>query len=629
MLVKCLALFALLACVAADQGSSAREARCGEPVVDVNINKIVDGEASKPDQWPWMGALGYRNPQAVDEPFFKCAGALISVRHVLTSAYCATMEPDLYLVRFGTLSLTNSSRVDILIDQAIVHGEYNEKTKANDIAILKLQKDVIPSNSLLPICLPFDPPLSADNYHGKLVTVAGWGMTSTGGPQSDVLKHATIPIVPIPSCRDSYSGLPNLVINDRTVCAGNKDGENNACDRDNGAPLMLKADGKFYAIGIFSYSYKCAQPGYPALFMRIAAEKEFIIRAMKQLVRDCHGQYRRNFHPESNERTSTTSKTMFKGLALIALLIIAASAQVNEDWTNILKPPDCGASKVDQVTRVMGGEQAKRGAWPWIAALGSPNDPGTTKPKWLCGGALISSRHVLTAAHCLRLVDPYVVRLGVLTLDRYEGNVNRTAEDERIDLDIELKMVHPEYNSTTRANDVAVIKLKQEVQFTEHIHPICLPAVESIINDHLTGKNVAVAGWGAKADDGGPYSDTLMQVEMPVANLSDCIDTYQILLPETVVDNSSLCAGAAEGGRDTCKVATFNFAWIAGVSGINDRLQLLFQGDSGGPLMYAMNGTYYQVGIVSFGFSCGIPTVPGVYARVTEFLDFIDTSLGK
>ncbi|XP_048362846.1 hyaluronan-binding protein 2 [Sphaerodactylus townsendi] len=66
------------------------------------------------------------------------------------------------------------------------------------------------------------------------------------------------------------------------------------------------------------------------------------------------------------------------------------------------------------------------------------------------------------------------------------------------------------------------------------------------------------------------------------------------------LDESMLCAGNLQRTRaDTC------------------------QGDSGGPLTCVKNGSYYIYGIVSWGDQCGLKNKPGVYTRVTRFLNWI------
>jgi len=104
------------------------------------------------------------------------------------------------------------------------------------------------------------------------------------------------------------------------------------------------------------------------------------------------------------------------------------------------------------------------GAWPWITVLGYTNSKNPNVPKWLCGGALISSRHVLTAGHCVHgRADLYKVRIGDLDLN--SNNDGATPFEDFI----ERKTIHPKYNPKTYTNDVAVLKTTHEVPFTRKL----------------------------------------------------------------------------------------------------------------------------------------------------------------
>ena len=144
---------------------------------------------------------------------------------------------------------------------------------------------------------------------------------------------------------------------------------------------------------------------------------------------------------------------------------------------------------------------------------------------------------------------------------------------------------HEDYNSFTISNDIALLKLQFPLAMDNYVQPIVLPAQEQ----DTTGDCV-VSGWGTTAE-GGSSPSYLMKVTVPVVSDAKCRDAYDI-------DDSNICAGYDEGGKDAC------------------------QGDSGGPL-YCSG---YQAGIVSWGYGCGRPEYPGVYTEVSYFVDWINSN---
>ncbi|CAH0384422.1 unnamed protein product [Bemisia tabaci] len=259
------------------------------------------------------------------------------------------------------------------------------------------------------------------------------------------------------------------------------------------------------------------------------------------------------------------------------------------------RPPEqqaqgCGKSMVQQRRMIVGGESAELGAWPWLAALGV-NVPNVTFDL-SCGGSLISSRHVITARHCLH--KRYIsVRLGDLNLDP-------NAEDgaSPVDYMIEESIVHPE-------NDIAILRLQKDVTFTNLIQPICLPSAHEMKDNTWVGYEPVVAGWGvtdrSRSSDFG-RDQMLRHVKVPVWDNEKCKAVYSGISSKFLINETVLCAGYEKGGKDSC------------------------QGDSGGPLMipYGKNSSYYLIGVVSFGRGCARPNVPGAYMRVSKFLDWIE-----
>lgn len=262
-------------------------------------------------------------------------------------------------------------------------------------------------------------------------------------------------------------------------------------------------------------------------------------------------------------------------------------------------PADCGQSNTTK-TRVVGGREAEKGAWPWMAVVYQTKRGGRKSPD--CGGALVSRSHVVTAAHCvvgrgIEPLSPSVLSVRLGEHDLYSENDGMNP----VDVNVRSVRRHDQFDPRTYRNDIAVLLLERPVEFNTDIQPICLP-YDSLRDEDLSSRNGFVSGWGTTSFNG-PSSNVLREVSFPIVEDEFCRDAYRQDLPITDV---YICAGTADGSKDSC------------------------QGDSGGPLMLPGRGTrYYLVGIVSFGKRCAEPGYPGVYTRVTKFLDWLTQNLSS
>ncbi|XP_026108469.1 trypsin-1-like [Carassius auratus] len=251
----------------------------------------------------------------------------------------------------------------------------------------------------------------------------------------------------------------------------------------------------------------------------------------------------------------------------------------------------CGRAPLNN--KIVGGENATAGSWPWQVSIHFSYmgmDYGH-----FCGGTLINKDWVLSAAHCFQgfnasYIVMYFGRLNQFGSNPYE--TNRTASQI---------INHPNFNISNFDNDIALINLSSSVNFSDYIKPVCLAAAGSVFGG---GTESWVTGWGTLQSNGTQLPNTLQQVMIPVVNNSACANAYGGV--NISITSNMICAGLInQGGKDSC------------------------QGDSGGPMASKKSSLWIQSGVVSFGRGCADPKYPGVYARVSEYQDWITSYTGS
>jgi len=245
------------------------------------------------------------------------------------------------------------------------------------------------------------------------------------------------------------------------------------------------------------------------------------------------------------------------------------------------------AAPIEVSQRIVGGSVVNPAfKYPFLVGITSPGYYCCT-----CGGTLIGAVWVLTAAHCITAGDEYQV-LVYGHSRTMEAGLNHECTEE---IAVVETHCHESYNADTEAADVCLLKLARAPRCASKMAGGNEYAVlDTTGTGHAaTGASVIVAGWGTMSQ-GGESPDVMHDVTISMLDYSDCNSAY-----EGSVLQGMVCAGVWEGGKDSC------------------------QGDSGGPLFVQQSGTWYVVGIVSWGSGCAQANFPGIYTSVAYYNSWI------
>uniref|UniRef100_A0A803JKY6 Serine protease 27-like n=1 Tax=Xenopus tropicalis TaxID=8364 RepID=A0A803JKY6_XENTR len=242
----------------------------------------------------------------------------------------------------------------------------------------------------------------------------------------------------------------------------------------------------------------------------------------------------------------------------------------------------CGKPVVDR-SRIVGGQDSKKGQHPWQAIVWHPS-------KVRCGGTLISSRYVLTAAQCLESENDTSV---IVILGAYNITGNHK---EEVSVKVNRIILHHRYNDSDFPYDIALLELSNSVPFTDFILPACLPPFPT---EFLPGHSCLVTGWGdTDYDSTKPKPVILQEAGVRLIDLQHCRDLYKLVTNDSIITENMTCAMDIHGKRSFCR------------------------GDGGGPLVCHAGEQWFLVGVVSFGYGCG-HGIPGVYTSVPAYVDWI------
>ncbi|KAM9321314.1 coagulation factor X [Gastrophryne carolinensis] len=224
--------------------------------------------------------------------------------------------------------------------------------------------------------------------------------------------------------------------------------------------------------------------------------------------------------------------------------------------------------------RIVGGKDCRRGECPWQAVLISDeNEP-------FCGGTILSRQFILTAAHCMNQTKYFKVVVGEMNTQKIDGTES-THKVEKI-------IIHPKFVKATYDFDIAIVKLREPLNYTDNIIAACLPDPDFADQVLMKERQAMVSGFG-RLHERGLQATKLQMLYVPYIDRQTCKESSKFSITENM-----FCAGYDKEKMDAC------------------------QGDSGGPHVTPYRDTYFVTGIVSWGEGCAQQGKYGVYTKVSK-----------
>ncbi|XP_053603833.1 uncharacterized protein LOC128671410 [Plodia interpunctella] len=530
--------------------------------------RIAGGSFIDIAETPYQAAVVIETPEL--NHLSLCGGALISSTRVLTAAHCQ-LRQAIYTIGLGSnFAFHGGVRAPATVfipHPGYIHGAWS---LIHDIAMIHIES-VQFSTVIQPVSLPNQEEL-ANNFAGQPALISGFGITPKVPTltMNQVLSAVDVQVITPAECGQSYGTIGSR---DETLCTGGA-GNVGACSSDSGGPLTVVSNNRRILVGIVSFGGGCGSES-PTGFVRVNQYYSWIL---------------------SNFCSQSLAVYLIKMKAILAFFLVLStvySANIGfRDYHNEIGIPF--AKKLKQfehgvitkmgdelsIHRIGGGSLTDISKIPHQAGVVIELSPSSVS---CCGGILISSTRVLTAAHCQFDNASYVVALGSNFV--FYGGLRVNVTDF---------IPHPEYvpEDTTHIHDIAMLHIPA-VSFTNTIQPISLPNTDEASCD-FAGMMAVISGYGVTPEAPSlHWNQVLKAVEAQVITPAQCGALYGT----TGSRDESICTSGT-GGVGICV------------------------GDSGGPLTVESNNRRILIGLSSFGAGCG-SVFPSGYVRITQYLSWI------
>ncbi|CAF4824098.1 unnamed protein product [Pieris macdunnoughi] len=234
------------------------------------------------------------------------------------------------------------------------------------------------------------------------------------------------------------------------------------------------------------------------------------------------------------------------------------------------------AKPSDITGKIINGAEAPEGALPYQASIRLQDG------SHFCGGAILNTKWILTAAHCIEPAYMRYIRVVVGTNDVKNGGQQ---------FKLSKITCHPDFTKKNYLNDVCLLQVDGTIHFDSKVKSIALPETET-----KAGANLLISGWGKISEDPESYPQKLLMQNVTAISTEECKKSLGKFIP---IDDTKICTNKVKGSS-ACS------------------------GDSGGPLV---DGTSV-VGIASFVITpCAVFDYPVGYTRVLSYKDWITKSI--
>lgn len=226
--------------------------------------------------WPWQVDIQTLKDGHV------CGGTIITQEWVLSAAHCFPNPLDVsgYILYVGRhrLNSWNPNEMSHLVERVVIPSGYSDPNSGQDMALVQLQRPIVWSGFVHPVCLPDAGTL----FPGDLPCyITGWGNIRDGVSLGGVgtLQQVQVPIISTSSCQMMYDLSPSEKVDIRydMICAGYQEGGKDSCQGDSGGPLVCQmVNGTWVQAGVVSFGLGCAHANHPGVYAKVSTFSSFI-----------------------------------------------------------------------------------------------------------------------------------------------------------------------------------------------------------------------------------------------------------------------------------------------------------------------------------------------------------------